>query len=71
MAHRAAGRSPPRCDSLIILVARSNVTRACCDCCGADLSGEPAIVTQNRQVFEVASTAPTVIEYQERYSKHS
>jgi len=37
---------------------------ACC-CCGADLTGEPAILTQKRQVFEAAPPPPPVVtEYQ-------
>ena len=37
---------------------------ACC-CCGADLTGEPAILTQKRQVFEASPPPPPVVtEYQ-------
>jgi transposase len=38
---------------------------AACGCCGADLTAEPPVLTQKRQVFEAAPPPPpTVIEYQ-------
>ena len=66
---RKPGRQPGAQSSTLPQSGHPDHTVECgpaaCGCCGADLAGEPALVTQKRQVFEAAPPPPPeVTEYQ-------